>query len=1069
MTEYHKAFKALNAQQRQAVETIDGPVLVIAGPGTGKTQLLSMRVANILKSTDTKPANILCLTYTNKAAVNMKERIITLAGQAGAKVVASTFHSFAAEIMNIYPDYFWNAAKLSVAAESVQLDVIEAIVRQLPLDNPLALKFAGQYTLLNDIQRCINLAKEAGLTPDKLHALINVNIAYIDEIEVQLVEICSQRLAAKNLDGLAQKIDRLPKQEIDQYVYPLTSLSTVISESLARAIKADSDSGKTVSTSKWKARWVQSMAGQKAMFKERQRNDWWLELAAVYEKYRQALHLRGYYDYADMLVEVLALLEQNPGVLADIQERFSYVLIDEFQDTNPAQLRLAHLVADHHTAEGNPNLMAVGDDDQSIFKFNGAELNNMLGFRRAYPAAKVIVLTANYRSTQELLDSAKKIIEQAEVRLVNSDPALNKELTAAAPPKDKGEIKAVAYSSRELQLSEIARDIKRRYKPGRSMAVLARGHDSLIKMASLLSELKVPVRYEQASNILEHEIVNQVYLLIKLLLAIQGGDRAAANALIHGIIRWPAWGITPKQLWQLAAKNYPNKDWLDCLLSSKFSELKAIGDWFVWLAREAGVQPLAVTIEQIIGLRASGDWVSPVKSYFMSSTSADANKYFHGLSAIQLLRALVHEFAALREPTIEELARFIEINRDNNKIVADESPFITGTHAVQLMSVHKAKGLEFDHVYIIDAIEDNWQPRADRRKPPANLPLQPVGDDLDDYVRLMYVAATRAKSSLTISSYYQDHSGSDVATSPIVKSALEVKKISEDNQQQLITVLEENLRWPDLAGGQEKEILRARLEDYNLSVTHLLNFLDLTKGGPQYFKGKNRLHMPEAKSAYLNYGSAMHDAMEAAQKLTNKDRFSLAKITDKFGQSLKQEQLPPEQYKRYLAQGKRTLARLFEEHNYQLPKGSPSEQKFKDVIVGKARIGGQLDRVDAVNGGLRVIDYKTGRSLHSFDTKDKNKALKVYKHKLQLVFYALLLSQQSQADTIEGQMVYVEAGNQKDLTRSYTPTKDDIQRLRRLIEAVWQKIVQMELPDVSAYPPDIEGIRAFEADLINPK
>ncbi len=408
MTEYHKAFKALNAQQRQAVETIDGPVLVIAGPGTGKTQLLSMRVANILKSTDTKPANILCLTYTNKAAVNMKERIITLAGQAGAKVVASTFHSFAAEIMNIYPDYFWNAAKLSVAAESVQLDVIEAIVRQLPLDNPLALKFAGQYTLLNDIQRCINLAKEAGLTPDKLHALINVNIAYIDEIEVQLVEICSQRLAAKNLDGLAQKIDRLPKQEIDQYVYPLTSLSTVISESLARAIKADSDSGKTVSTSKWKARWVQSMAGQKAMFKERQRNDWWLELAAVYEKYRQALHLRGYYDYADMLVEVLALLEQNPGVLADIQERFSYVLIDEFQDTNPAQLRLAHLVADHHSAEGKPNLMAVGDDDQSIFKFNGAQLNNMLGFRRAYPAAKVIVLTANYRSTQELLDTARK-------------------------------------------------------------------------------------------------------------------------------------------------------------------------------------------------------------------------------------------------------------------------------------------------------------------------------------------------------------------------------------------------------------------------------------------------------------------------------------------------------------------------------------------------------------------------------------------------------------------------------------------------------------------------------------
>ncbi len=1086
-TAFERAFGELNDRQRQAVETIDGPVLVIAGPGTGKTQLLSMRVASILKKTDTKPNNILALTYTNKAAVNMKDRIIELAGQDGARVAASTFHSFAAEIMNLYPDNFWNAARLAIAPESVQLDIIESIVRQLPLDNPLALKFAGQYTLLNDIQRSINLAKDAGLTPDKLRALLSVNIAYIDEIEAKLIDITSQRLSAKSLDSFSAKINALPKQKIDQTIYPLTSLSTVITDSLAQAIEADRGSSKCTNTGKWKSRWVQTVGGQRGMFAERAKNEWWRQLANVYEEYRQELHGRGFYDYADMLVETISQLEQNPEMLADIQERFNYVLLDEFQDTTPAQLRLAHLVADHYSAEGQPNLMAVGDDDQSIFKFNGAELNNMLGFKRAYPAAKIIVLTDNYRSSQAILDTAKKIIEQADSRLVKAEPALSKHLVAASPPKDKGQIRALAYPSSELQLSEIARDIKQNYQPKRQIAVLARGHESLIKMAGILQQLKVPVRYEQAANILEHEIVNQTYLISKLLLAIQDGDRDTANGLIHQIIRWPAWGVAPRELWCLAAANYPNKDWQQSLLASRVSSLKAVGNWFIRLARQADAQPLAVTIEQILGLRASpvesavparsergfhrvsGDFRSPIKNYFINDTRASANKYFHGLSAIQLLRALVHEFGKDREPTLKELVRFIEINKANGIIVADESPFITGAAAVQLLSVHKAKGLEFDHVYIIDAIDDNWRPRAGGRKPPSNLPLQPAGDDLDDYARLMYVAASRARSSITISAYFQDHSGKDVALSSIAQSAFHFKPISQGKRQNLITVLEENLRWPQLSGGQEKEILKARLEGYNLSVTHLLNFLDLEKGGPRYFKERNLLRLPEAKTASLAYGTAMHSALDAAQKLANRGQFNLARISREFNRALVAEQLPQSEHKRYQAQGKRILARLFKEFGYRLPAGSSSEQKLRDIRLERAIISGKLDRVDNDGDKLKIIDYKTGRPLNSFTTKDKNQALKAHKHRLQLIFYALLLNAQadvSKIGNIEGQMIYIEADNQKRLVRPYTPTKEDVERLGRLIEAVWARIVKLDFPDVSQYPPSLEGVLGFEKDLI---
>ena len=144
--EFLAAYKQLNSEQRQAVDALEGPVLVVAGPGTGKTQLLSTRVANILRKTDTDASSILCLTFTNKAATNMRERLYQLIGPASRNVVVRTFHSFAAEIMNQYPDYFWNGARLSVAPDPVQLEIIQSLLARLPLDNPLASTFAGALT-----------------------------------------------------------------------------------------------------------------------------------------------------------------------------------------------------------------------------------------------------------------------------------------------------------------------------------------------------------------------------------------------------------------------------------------------------------------------------------------------------------------------------------------------------------------------------------------------------------------------------------------------------------------------------------------------------------------------------------------------------------------------------------------------------------------------------------------------------------------------------------------------------------------------------------------------------------
>ncbi len=274
---------------------------------------------------------------------------------------------------------------------------------------------------------------------------------------------------------------------------------------------------------------------------------------------------------------------------------------------------------------------------------------------------------------------------------------------------------------------------------------------------------------------------------------------------------------------------------------------------------------------------------------------------------------------------------------------------------------------------------------------------------------------------------------------------------------------------PDLRGGQEKTILQSKLETYSLSVTHLLNFLNVEKGGPQYFKERNLLYLPELKSINMSYGTAIHAALETAQNLTNRGCFDLVKVLEDFAHALEAQQPSPAEYQRFARQGKLLLTRLFNDYHYQLPKGSLPEQDFKDVYLDTARIRGKLDRLDIHNDTLTIIDYKTGRPLAGFDTKDKSLASKAHHHKLQLAYYALLAAKHptySRYQNVDCQMVYVEAENQQDVIRSLTPTAEDLERLTHLIEAVWQHIITLDLPDISHYTADITGTTAFENDLI---
>lgn len=1070
--EFENAYSELNDRQREAVETLDGPVLVIAGPGTGKTQLLSMRVANILKKTDTEARNILCLTFTNKAAVNMRERLNKLTGGEARDATIKTFHAFAADIMNSYPEKFWSGANLESAPDGVQLAILQDIFASLPKDNPFSVQFDGKFTMIKNASDGIKLAKEAGLTPEKLRTLLEFNLAYIDEIEPQMVDLLSDTLSYKKLPQLQDNVSKLPSQQLDSTLAPLLELASVIKEGFEFAMQADEGTNKTKHVGEWKRRWVQKEQGEAGMFKLRRSNQRWLALADIYEAYRSQLHSRGYYDYSDMLLEVITMVEQDSELKSDIQERYNYVLVDEFQDSNAAQLRLAHLVADHHSADGLPNIMAVGDDDQSIYGFNGAELNNLLYFDRNFKAVNTIVLTENYRSSQEILDIAEKTIELCEDRLVTRLPHLTKHLVAKNAPNDKGVITHMVFDDVDQQYYQLSREITdwRSQRPEDSIAVLSRQNKSLVQMAGLLNQQHTPITFEKGQNILQLEAVQLVQAIMTAVEQIAGGDEQGISHTLSQLLPHPMWLLDPDMLWEIARDNRYQSTWLEAMQHRP--ETKPVGDWLQRLARHSSTAPLEQMLEYIIGIRKLEDegHESPIKAYFIDNQGDSVDhEYLKTLSGIRVLRQAVKEAAAAETTTVHDWLKYTQTMEANEQIISDQSVFASGENAVQLLTVHKAKGLEFDRIYIIDAQDSFWRPKAERNQPPANLPLRPPLETMDDYARLMYVAITRAKRDLIVSSFRYNLKGEELLATPLVEHIETTHQKNDPGQ--AIETLEHAIAWPRLASANEKQLLQPVLDTFTINPTNLINFLDISEGGPEKFLVRNLLRLPSTKNESMSHGTAMHSALELAQKLTNRGTFEFKKIVAEYERKLKKEQLPPEAFAVQLKEGERILRHLFETLQYQLPKGSIPERSLQQVVLGEARIGGKLDRIDTLDEQtIRIVDYKTGKPLSSFETKDKTKAINAWKHKLQLTFYALLTKNHPDYGhfaNAEGQMVYLHAETNEQLTLSYAPTQEEIERLSSVIQAVWQMVQTYELPDTSRFTPDIVGIIDFEDYILD--
>ncbi|HMH70425.1 MAG TPA: ATP-dependent DNA helicase, partial [Candidatus Saccharimonadales bacterium] len=747
-----------------------------------------------------------------------------------------------------------------------------------------------------------------------------------------------------------------------------------------------------------------------------------------------------------------------------------------------------------------PNVLVVGDDDQAIYSFQGADISNISSFRELFEQTILITLTDNYRSTETVLSQARSVITQGTDRLENRIAELNKTLTAHKTTPSVVELAELPTRGDEHTwlASAIAAQIHAGVQPS-SIAVLARRHHELSALLPYFAEMDIAVNYERRDNILDLEVIKLIELTAHILVALFEKRHEDADSLLPELLAHPAFGIAPTTIWQLSLQAKENQQlWMEVMaVTPAFTGLHG---WLITTSQAIPHTPLEQMLDTIIGVPAGGEkrvtdgetmpaeqaFVSPLYGHFFSSAqlAKAPDTYLLYLEALRTIRTKLREYEPSETPSLQSFLEFIRMHRQLGSTITSIRP--RSAHlddAVNLMTAHKSKGLEFEHVYIVGAIDSSWGEHVRTRSRlisyPENLPLAPSGDTFDERLRLFFVAMTRAKSHLLISYSLSDNNGK--ATLPASFLAGESWQANTPTLPATIASLTrgaEHLWYETLVTPPQKNmraLLGPMLENYKLSSTHLNNFLDVSRGGPQTFLMKNLLHFPQAISPSAGYGLAVHATLQRAHAhlvATGKQR-PAEDILHDFEQNLRGQHLAEKDFIDYQQKGSDVLSVFLEAKYSSFTKTQKTELTFANpgVYLGEAHLTGALDLVDIVDDTITVTDYKTGKAMRSWTGKTDYEKIKLHRYKQQLMFYNLLIrnSRSYSNFTVDRAVLqFVEPTPQGEIVALEAQfSSEDLQRFGSLIQAVWRHIVQLDLPDSSIYEPTYKGILAFEEDLLN--
>ncbi|MFT3904306.1 MAG: ATP-dependent DNA helicase [Niabella sp.] len=999
---FQEVYTQLNDRQREAVDTLEGPVMVIAGPGTGKTQILAARIGKILLDTDAQPENILCLTYTDAGTVAMRKRLVQFIGAAAYKVNIYTFHGFCNDVIQDNLSLF-EKTSLDPVSDLEKIQILKELIDAFPKNHPLKRYRGDVYFDVKNLDSLFATMKKEGWTP-----------AFINE-------------------------------RIDAYLADLPNRDGFVAKRAVKEFKKGDLRTDKIEEEKNKLEKVRAAVNE-------------------FDHYQALLKKKNRYDFDDMINWVIDIFQTNPDLLRQYQELYQYILVDEYQDTSGTQNKIVELIISYWES---PNVFVVGDDDQSIYRFQGANVENMLQFAHHYMKhLRTIVLTDNYRSTQPILDVSKTLIDHNQDRLVNKLDNLSKTLTASNPAMAAFTNPPVLqeYSTMQDEMIGITNQIKtliqNGHKPG-DIAVIYKENKYGTELSTYFRLNQIPFYTKRSINILDNIFVNKIISILRYLDAEHdipyGGD-----GLLFEILHFDFYKVPPIEIAKLAveanARQFNHEvSSLRKLLSEKIAARpKDLFDEGI----HAALKRAGTIIEMLIGevpnltlqqLVSTAIGQGGVLEYVMQH---DDKIVLH-----QLLNAFfdfVKEETA-RQPlmSLHDLIQTIDLMQKEN--IGIPLVEVTGNeNGVNLLTAHGSKGLEFDHVFFVGANSKLWEKKKrvnmGFKMPDTMFSTMQEGDDDEEVRRLFYVALTRAKLHLHLSYAKFDNKGKELEPSQFIteiqeQHVLPVEQvvISEDDKAAHSILCFSTLA-PEIQHAED-DLIDGLLSKFIMNVTALNNYLRC----PLQFYYQNLIRIPSGKNEATEFGSAMHYALERLfRRMQDSGTETFppkAVMTDDFKWYMNRhrELFTKESFARRMEYGQEVISNYYDKYIDSFNKIVAVERNIRGVVVNGVPLRGKLDKLEFEGRHINVVDYKTG------DVEKAKKKLEGPGEKQpeggdywrQAVFYKILIDNYDQKDwqVVSTEFDFVEPDKDKNYQRKkIVISPEDTATVTQQITETWQKI-----------------------------
>jgi len=871
-----KILEGLNQQQKEAVTHKNGPLLIIAGAGTGKTSVITRRIAYIIEQKWAKPSEILALTFTEKAAAEMEERVDKLVPYGYTDMWISTFHAFGDRFLRDHSLDFGLPSNFKVLTATEQAIFMRQHIFAFDLDyfRPKSTPTSHIKALLNHFSRL----KDELISPEQYLAWTESQKGDIEDLE------------------------------LDKY----------------------------------------------------------LELAKAYQRYQELMLQSGSLDYGDQIYLTHKVLSENKKILAETQKRFKYVLVDEFQDTNYAQNELVKLISG-----SNGNITVVGDDDQSIYRFRGASISNILKFKEDYKLTKQIVLNQNYRSTQEILDASYKLIQHNNPDRLEIKNKINKRLISDKKGNKPLLLHCSSLSSEADIVAQTIIKLKEEHAyQNKDFAILVRANNQASAFIQSLNLYNIPYIFSGSGGLLQKP---EIKMAVSFLRCLANPDD---NLSFFHLANSEAYGLNPNSLAKYFAKaGHRNRS---------ISEIREEGEY------DSEILPIVEDLEKyrmLIPTHKAGEILYQflsdhklLKSWIDSKNVADEIKIFNMATFFERIANFDHvseDKSVLAFLSALELIIEAGDEQSVNEIDSD-------IDAVNILTAHAAKGLEYKTVFVVNMVSDRFPSRniKDAIPIPKELIKEQISEGdfhIQEERRLFYVAITRAKEHLFITS------GDDYGGKRIKKiSPFVLEMFDEPNPAKIKHKLspEQKIeRFKKVSESQQIALLATKpIKLLRLSRQQIDDYYSC----PQKYYLAHIIKIPLLENHYLVYGTAIHAALNLyfSQKMRGvkiSPEQVIKAYKDAFiGSGFISREHEDQRYK----QGVETLTNFINQAQKDPSIPFAVESSF-EFSCGEVKVNGRYDLVFKTNDSYEICDFKTSEIKNQ---KDANSRIK---KSTQMQMYAL--------------------------------------------------------------------------------